>query len=1041
MSDHRFGFISLFAEHRVAPNLLMCSMLLVGVWALTSLNKQFFPNFALDFINVRVVWTGASAEDVESAITNPIEEELRTLDRLHKLFSSSAEGIATITLEYEEGTDMAEALDQVKERVGIIRNLPEQAKEPEIARIVRYEPIATLLLLGPADIGELRALVRRIERELQQRGIDKIEVNGLPEEEISIQVSTERLTELDTSLVAIAARVADASRDMPAGVIGRDDVARQLRALEQRRTEMDFEQLTILSDSSGRRLTLGDIATVERRARDGQVEVLYKGKPAVELQLRRAEDGDSLDAAAVLQQWYDERVPQLPPGVEVLLYSESWTLIRERIELLLRIGAGGRVLVVAFLFLFLIGRVAFWVAVGIPVSFMAALGFLSLLGGSINMISLFALIMTLGIIVDDAIVVGEDALSQYQQGQNPTQAAQSGAYRMLAPVMSSSLTTIAAFLPLMTVGGIIGNILFDIPFIVICVILASLVESFLVLPGHLRHSFHRLHGRPTSSTRQWFDNGFARFRDGVFKRIVRWAVGNASIVIATTFAAMLLTIGLVAGKRVPFNFFPSPESSVMNANVGFVAGTPPHRVREFMEELDRALDRVATRYEERLIKVSLIRLGVQGEDRNIKRGDQFGSLLVELVESDERRIRNAEFIEAWKSEITLAAGIESFAITERRAGPPGRDAEVRLTGADAHTLKDAALELARELGARPGVTSVDDDMPFGPEQLIYDLTPLGQSLGLTVESVGRQLRAAYDGHLAQIFQDRAEEIEVRVTLPDLERNHLANLADVTILTPGGDSVPLANVVNMRHQRGFELLRHTDGLLSVKVSADVDPAVTSSNERNGYLVEALLPLLKAKYGIDYSLEGRAADQRETLTDMGQGLVYALAMIYLVLAWVFNSYGWPLVVMAAIPFGLIGAILGHWLLNIDLTILSLFGFFGLSGIVVNDSIILVSFYKQLRESGLETKTAIVEAAGQRLRAVLLTSLTTIAGLTPLLFETSLQAQFLIPMAVSISFGLAFATVLVLVVIPAMLSVHESVRDRFALAASATLSTDAR
>lgn len=1024
MSERRFGFISVFAEHRVAPNLMMIMMLLAGVWGLSGLNKQFFPNFTLDFINVKITWAGASAEDVESAITTPIEEELRSLDRLHKLYSSSSEGSASITLEYEEGTDIAEALDEVKERVGLIRNLPELAREPMISRIVRYEPVAKLLLVGPANTSELRPLVRRIERELLTRGIDKIEVSGLPKEEISIQISTQKLIELDTSLASIAAKIADASRDVPAGIIGRDDVARQLRALEQRRSELDFERLTILSDNQGRRLTVGDIASVKRQPRSGEIEVLYKGKPAVELKLRRTEDGDSLEAAGILRQWYEEKSPQLPAGVEAILYEEAWSLIRQRIELLVRNGAGGLILVVAILFLFLNGRVAWWVAVGIPVSFMAALGILNFTGGSINMVSLFALIMALGIIVDDAIVVGEDGLSQYQQGRHPSGAAQSGAYRMLPPVISSSLTTIAAFLPLMFVGGVIGNILFDIPFVVICVIVASLVECFLILPGHLRHSFNAIHNRPASPIRERLDKGFAAFRDRLFRRAVRTGVNNASIVIAGALAAMFLAIGLVAGNRVPFNFFPSPEGSVMTANVGFVAGTPPAHVRRFLLELDEALNRVTDQYDERLVKVSIARLGRQGEGRNLKRGDQFASLLVELVEPDARAVRNAEFIEAWKAEITLATGVEFFSINERRAGPPGRDAEVQITGADATTLKNAALHLARDLSARPGVISVADDMPFGPQQLIYKLTPIGQSLGLSVEGVGRQLRAAYDGHVVQIFQDDEEEVEVRVMLPDRERNYLANLTDLTILTPAGESVPLANVVTMKHRRGFELLRHTNGRLSVQVSADVDPAVTSSNELNAYLVKATLPELKTKYGVDFSLEGRAAEQRETMADMQEGLLYALVMIYLVLAWVFNSYGWPLVVMAAIPFGLVGAVVGHWLMDVDLTILSLFGFFGLSGIVVNDSIILVGFYKELRKSGVETKDALVEAACQRLRAVLLTSLTTIAGLIPLLFETSLQAQFLIPMAVSISFGLAFATVLVLIVVPAMLSVHESV-----------------
>jgi multidrug efflux pump subunit AcrB len=1027
-SDRNFGLISIFAQHRVAPNLLMAMMLLAGVWALVGLNKQFFPNFALDFVTVRVAWTGASAEDIEAAITNPIEEELRTLDQIKKLYSTSADGRATITLEYHEGTDMGEAIDHVKERVGLIRNLPITSEEPEIARVVRYEPIAKMLISGPETLRELRPLARQIERELLERGIDKIEVVGLAAEEIAIEVTSATLRELNLSIPDLAQRVNSASQDTPAGVVGRDDAARQLRTLQQGRSALDFERLPIMADGSGRRLTVGDIAAVERRARTKQTQVLFHGRPAVEFKLRRTENGDSLDAAAAFQRWLTERRPTLPPGVEVFVYDESWSLIRDRIELLLRNGAGGLILVVAILFLFLNGRVAWWVAVGIPVSFMAALGVLKILGGSINMISLFALIMTLGIIVDDAIVVGEDALSHFSEGLSPADAAENGAFRMLAPVMSSSLTTVAAFMPLMLVSGIIGNILFDIPLIVICVIAASLVESFLVLPGHLRGSLAKIDRGAPRGMRRHLDNAFAWLRDTAFRPLVRFAVGNTSIIIAFALASLFLAVGLVGGKRIEFVFFPSPESSVLSANVGFVAGTPPERVKNFMLELEHALQRSVAVHDEPLVKVSFVQLGEQGSGRNAKRGDQFAALEVELIDSDKRTVRNPEFIEAWKREVTLTPGVESFSITERRAGPPGRDAEVQLIGTDAHVLKLAALELGRAIGAFPGVLNVDDDLPFGPEQLIYDITPLGAALGLDVESIGRQLRAAYDGQVAQIFQDSGDEIEVRVVLADEERNRLDKLVTTPIMVPGGEAVPLGNVVTIRTRRGFEILRHTNGRLSAKVEADVDPAITSSDAINSRLVKDVLPQLEEKYGITYSLEGRAADRKETLADMGEGLIYALVMIYLVLAWVFSSYGWPFVVMSAIPFGLVGGIAGHWLMGIDLTILSLFGLFGLSGIVINDSIILVSFYKQLKDSGMDTEQAIVEAACRRLRAVLLTSLTTIAGLTPLLFETSLQAQFLIPMAVSISFGLAFGTFLVLVFIPALLAVHERVHERF-------------
>ena len=1023
--QHQHDLIGRFAQHRVAANLLMLMMLLAGVFALAKLNTQFFPSFALEIVTVRVAWSGASAEDVETSITNPIERELRTLDNLRKLTSTSSEGAAAITLEYEEGTDMGTALDQVKERVALIRNLPATSEEPEISRFIRYEPVARILVSADVTSRDLRALVRTIERDLLDRGIAKVTIDGLPDEEIAIEVSPLAAREMQLSLDDIATRIGALSRDVPAGTIGRNDVARQLRALDQRRRAVEFEQLPLIADEDGRLVRLGDVAVVERRARALQTHVYHRGKPAVELLVSRAESGDSLQAAGIVQSWHEDVRGRLPPGVEVFVYDESWRLIKDRISLLLKNGGGGLVLVVLILYLFLNTRVAFWVAVGIPTSFMAALGVLYLVGGSINMISLFAMIMTLGIIVDDAIVVGEDALAHYQAGEDPLQASEGGARRMLAPVISSSLTTVAAFLPLMLVSGIIGNILFDIPLVAICVIAASLVESFLILPGHLRHAFVGAHHAAPGPLRAALDRGFERFRDGPFRRLATLAVGSPMTVLAGGVATLAICLGLLAGGRLDFVFFPTAETTVIRAGIGFVAGTPPERVHAFATEVQRALYATEQHFGEDLVVVSVERLGVSdaGEGRVSPRGDQFSTITVELTQPDDRETRNGELIRDWRSRIALPAGIEAFSIVERRGGPPGRDVEVRLTGGTPAALKNAALDLQAALENISGVTGTDDDMPYGKQQLVYKLTAQGRALGLTVDQIGRQLRAAYDGWIAQIFQDGDDELEVRVVLPDSVRHELASLERVGIQVPSGETVPLLSVVDLEPRRGFEVLRHAEGELAVQVSADVDPAVANGNAVIAQLQASVLPALQSRYGIDFSFEGRAADQRETFADMRTGMLFAAAMIYLVLAWVFASYAWPLVVMFVIPFGLAGAIFGHWLLGIDLTILSLFGLFGLSGIVVNDSIILVVFYKQLRAKGGAVSESLVEAACQRLRAVLLTSLTTIAGLAPLLFETSLQAQFLIPMAVSISFGLAFSTLLVLFLVPALLRLLES------------------
>ncbi len=636
----------------------------------------------------------------------------------------------------------------------------------------------------------------------------------------------------------------------------------------------------------------------------------------------------------------------------------------------------------------------------------------------------------------------EYAQTHYQYGERSLEAAEGGARRMLPPVTAASLTTVAAFMPLMLVGDIIGNILFEIPLVVICVLIASLIESFLVLPGHLRHAFHKLHHAPPSGGRRQLDNGFEFFKNRIFRPLATWAVEFRWFTVTAVIALLILGIGLLAGGRLPFTFFPSPDSTVIMANVSFAAGTPPERRDVFLAHLRDTLmetDRVYREQhgESRVVRTVVTRHGstvASGGGTQPQRGEQFGGLMVELSPPDSREVRNQEFIRAWQRRVITPPGLDNLTLSERRGGPPGRDVDLRLTGADPETLKQASLELQQALKTLPGVSAVEDDLPYGREQLIYKLKPEAVALGLTVESVGRQLRAAFDGHLAQIFLDGQDEVEVRIMLPDQERYSLGSLANLTVQLPNGRRIPLGNAVSFVPRQGFEALRHHKGQLAVMVSADVDKEVSNANQVMQNLEENVLPDLMQRYGISYGYEGRAADQKETLADMQRGLIFALAMIYLVLAWVFASYGWPLVVMVAIPFGLIGGLLGHWILGVDLTILSLFGFFGLSGIVVNDSIVLVTFYKRLREQeGMEVEAALVEAACQRLRAVLLTSLTTIGGLLPLLFETSLQAQFLIPMAVSISFGLMFSTFLVLLVIPSLLGIYETTREYFARAPS--------
>jgi len=1021
--------LGFFAHHRVAANLLMVLMVLAGVWGLIKLNTQFFPNFALDFATVRVVWSGASAEDSETGITTPLEQELRNLNGLKEITSTSATGIAAITMEFHEGTDMGEALDEINERIARVRNLPTSAEDPQVSRIVRYERIGRIIITGAKHFDELRELTYRIRDDLLDRGVAKIDITGLPKQEIAIEVPGMRQQELGMSIDDIARRIRSQSQDLPAGFVGSGDVARQLRSLDQKRTIQGFRDLPLISDEQGRLITVGDVAHIERRPLNGEIQLYLHNRPAVELTLQRSETSDALQAAKIMQKWLQEARPRLPEHIELKVYDETWKLINERIMLLLRNGVGGLVLVVIILYLFLRGRIAFWVTLGIPVSFMATLGILYASGGSINMISLFGLIMALGVIVDDAIVVAENAQTNFENGEDSASAAENGAKHMFAPVTSSSLTTVAAFLPLMMVGGIIGNIMFHIPLVVICVVLASLVECMLVLPAHMRFSLTGISARHVSKRRARLDLMFNQFRDRLFEPTVRAAVKNRWVTISSAVAMLIVAVGLVRGDRIGFTFFPGIEGTMLYANAGFTAGTPRDRVQAFLEHLQETLAATEHSFKTPIIKIAVSRLG-ETSSGNLavrRQGDQYGSLIVELVSPDKRKVRNAQFLAAWRERIKLPAGIETFNVVQRTAGPPGQDIDLRLTGDNAYVIKNAAAALMEKLRTYPGVSAIEDDLPWGQEQLIFHLTATGRALELSADTIGRQLRAAYDGALVQVFQDGDEEIEVRAILPEAERDRLTSLDTFQVILANGEAVPLKSVVRLTARRGFEALRHTDAHLSVRVSAEVDRNINNGNRILDDLTANYLPTLEQQYRVRYQIKGRAEDQAETMRDMRYGAMLAMVLIYIILVWVFASYSKPLVIMSAIPFGFIGAVIGHMVMGIELTILSIFGIVGLSGIVVNDSIILIAHYQHLRAKQIAVEQAIPQAACSRLRAVILTSLTTIAGLSPLLFETSLQAQFLIPMAVSITFGLAFATVLVLLVVPSILSVVESASQR--------------
>ncbi|HSG90885.1 MAG TPA: efflux RND transporter permease subunit [Pseudomonadales bacterium] len=1019
------SLIELFTRHRVAANLVMIMMVLAGAWALRHINTQLDPDATFPEVYVEIAWHGASAEDIERAITIPVEQALRTHPDLRELHSRSLPGQARIWVEMNFDADLGPALDWVKQSVAGVRNLPDGIEPPSISLARDRELVASVLVTGAGGLEELIPLVHEFERELLARGIDAVEMDGLPEQELAIRVDTRTLVETGTTLDEIAVAVRRLSADVPAGTVGRTQGARPLRSLDQQRTVRGFEGLFL--DLGGDLVRLGDLADVAIRERDDQVTVSRQGQPAIELYLLREGDTDALRSAELMQAWLDEIRPELPRGVQLHVMKEAWTWIDEQLTLILENGLSGLVLVIAVLLLFLSGRVAGWVAVGIPVSFLLAMAiFWAVFDGSINILTLIGFVMALGIVVDDAIVVAEDAVSHHEAGLDPKSAAVAGARRMFVPVVTASLTTLAAFAPLLLFGGPMGDIVMTLPTVLLCIILASLIECFLVLPHHLATSLARRDRDRPGRLRLRMDAAFDRLRNVHFRPLIRRALAWPGATLCTAVAVMLVAFALIASQRVGINFITGMDMESIEASVQFSGAAAPAQRRAFVDELEATLAATQAQLGEQNIVGWLTKTNYAELDQERRQGREYAWLSAEYGAEKDRTVEPQAFVDAWGARIEVPPFVEVLDLRVAGGANGGRaDITLRLRGGDVTTLKNAAEELAQVLRAYDGVTNVTDDLPWGREQWIFVLTGEGRATGLTPESLGRQLRAAYAGERVQIFNRADEELEVRVMLPDDERGDLASLRRFPVVLPQGGSVPLGSVARLEARRGIDEIRRMDGQLAVRVNAWVDADRSNALEILDAVRAGALPAIEKRWGVKSGLSGQSEQDAMFMETLVAGFTLTLVFIYLILAWVFASWTWPLAIMTAIPFGATGAVLGHWLTGMDVGAMSMLAFFALTGVVVNDSIVLVTFFKRSLDDGMSVRDALEEAACSRLRAVLMTSLTTIAGLTPLIFEPSSLAIYIAPIAVTIVFGLAFATALVLLVVPALILLIEAAR----------------
>ncbi|MFC3852727.1 efflux RND transporter permease subunit [Salinispirillum marinum] len=1000
------GLIHYFAGHRVAANILMFLTILAGAWGLQQVNFQLLPTFEFQSVNVNARWEGASTEDVQNAITIPLEATLLGLPEVARINSTSTEGSASLRISVTEGYSTDEAITALEDAIAGV-GLPDGVDTPSVRQFAFRETVGSVLVYGDAPPTQLSDLAREYAAELRGRGIAEVSINGTTNEFMTIEVPSDRLLQLDMTLNELAQIIRQQNANAPAGTLTTDGLTLQLRAQGESRLVTDLARIPIRTHADGGITTLGDVARFTSTIERGQ-EVYYQGYPAVVLNLSRQDSDNSLAVARIMNEWLDDTRPELPAGVALHTYRESWKTLMSRLNMVLENGIMGMFLVIGVLFLFLNTRLAFWVAAGIPISFLATFLVMGVSNITVNIISLFGFMMALGIIVDDAIVVAEDTQAQRDQGANSHNAAYNAARRMFPPVLASSLTTIAAFLPLMLVGGRFGSLMADIPLVVICAILASLIECFLILPAHLHHALKNSDQKKPSRFRQTIDRGFLHFRDRIFRPLVTFCVNHGAVTICAMVAAGMISFGLVRGGHVPWTPFPSLEGSNLSASVNFTPDSDPQQVTDYLNGMERALSAAANALNYEFVETAVV---------TVRPENLSGSISVEMVNDVDRPYTSLEIMNAWKDELTMVPGLQNVLFTRARQGLGASDVSINLTGNDIEVLKDASLELQQRLVSQAGMTDPQDDLPLGSEQLRFSLSLQAQALGLTLTQVSSYLSSQLQGVGIQDFIVGGQTVPLRLQLPESETSNVRAWESLPYPLPGGGWANMGDLLNSEYRLGIDRLQRSNGSMGIMVSADAAnadelPVILA------YLENELLPELAADFGITVALAGEQEDAAETARAFQLALVIALALMYMILTWVFSSWTWPFVVLVTIPFGLTGAIVGHWIMDMQLSFLSLFGLFGLAGIVVNDSIVLVTFYRRLREEGMALRDAVIEAACQRLRAVLLTSITTIAGLTPILFATSLDAQFLQPMAAGIVFGLLFSTLLILLLVPTLL-----------------------
>ncbi|RZS93634.1 efflux RND transporter permease subunit [Aquimarina brevivitae] len=1018
VNTEKNNLISFMARNAVASNLLMIVLLVGGIYTMFTVQKEVFPQFQLDFVNVSVTYPGSSPEEVEQGILLPVEEAIRGVQGIKEITSTAREGSGAVSIELIAGTNRMKAFQDIDQAVNRIRTFPDDIEQPEVVLQARQRDVMDISLYGNVDIWTLRTVAERLRnRLLNQPEITQVELNNVPEYETRVEISRTNLQKYQLTLGQVADIIAASSNDVPAGAVETSSGEIMLRMQERKQWAKEFGEITIATSPSGGQLKLSDIATIT----DGFEEVGFHGQfnqqTAVSMEIFRVGDQSPLAIEDIVYEILDDF--QFPPNINHRIDSNRAEDYRERLSLLTENGLMAIVIVMVILTLFLEYRLAFWVMIGMVISFIGGMILLPVIGVSINMISMFGFLVVLGIVVDDAIVVGENVYEYRQKGLGSMVAAIKGTKDVSKPVFYSIITTIIAFIPLLFIPGETGKFWWPLPAVVIIILALSLIEAMFILPSHLAHLKNKEKKGlvlKLENAQQKFAKGFNTIIDKYYRPFLDKCLEYRYITLSAAIALLIMVGGYGLSDHMGMILMPEVAADEIEAGIRLPVGTTPDQAAVVAKEVTEATQKMFDEYN--LYEVA------EGIKTNV-RGQNFIDVEIVMRPPDQRDMGAREVIALWRDNIGEIRGVDQITFEAER-GPGGyrQDISVDLSHPDIDVLEAASKSFLETMQAYNNTRDVSDNYNKGKIQYDFKLLPEGRNLGLTSDDVGRQVRDAFFGALAMRQLRGDSEVEIRVKLPLEERKDIRNLEDFIIRTPQGTEVPLLSVVTIEEQEAFTSINRRNGRRVVNVGMDIEPS-NAVNRVLESITTKELPKLRADYpGLTWTFVGSQADMRESTSSLWGTFTMAFLIIYALLALAFSNYIQPLIVLTSIPFGIVGAVIGHIILGYDLSLVSLMGMIALAGVVVNDALIMIDYANGLRDK-LSTYEAIHEAGLRRFRPIMLTTLTTFGGLAPIIFETSSQAFYLIPMAISLGFGIVFATAIILVIVPCLYLTFEDLK----------------